>query len=363
MDQIVKALGVINSFQLTGLSGTANPTSGARLNLDASLGALTLTAADGTDPGVLIHSEGFGVKNLSLPTRQDPSLSLDPYLEHLRVDLDDRFFARAAVFAKEPVIAGMHHLVNRVMMYGIHKKVRLTSQKILHADVDIDKVCLQHDEEELVRIRDVSLTVLDFNTKKPPAVALRECVVVIRKMRIEVEQRFFERLLAASKKKIPPVIEKLDIELPDTRMVVDGRARVKIPISFRVDLRLETENDMFGIYFDRFYVPGTNMRLPGFTRNLLLGLIKTLAEDKLKGLVEISNESLRINPFSKIPIDLRKHVSTFAVENRKVVIEFTEPRNQDAPGYAVDYALGADQTALVDVVPVLAPGPSLETAE
>ncbi len=361
IDQIVKALGVINSFHLTGLSGTANPTSGARLNLAGSLGALNLTAADGTEPGILIHSEGFGIKNLSLPTPQDPALACDPYLDHLRVDLDDRFFARAAVFAKEPVVAGMHHLVNRVLMQDIQTKVRLTSQKILHADVNVAKLCMQHDEEELVRILDLSVSVLDYDTKKPPAIAQRECIVVLRKMRIEVEQTFFERLLKASKKKMPPVVEKLDIELPDSRMVVDGQARVKIPISFRVDLRLETENDMFGIYFDRFYIPGTNMRLPGFTRNVLLGLLKTFAEEKLRGLVEISNESLRINPFSKIPLDLRKHVSTFAVKDRKIVIEFSEPHGQ--AGYAEDYAQRGEQNMLIDAVPALAPGPSVGSAD
>ena len=54
MDQIVKALGVINSFRIEGLSGSANPTQGARLNLDAKLDGLRLTAADGSDPGVAI---------------------------------------------------------------------------------------------------------------------------------------------------------------------------------------------------------------------------------------------------------------------------------------------------------------------
>lgn len=359
MDQIFKALGVINSFHLEGLSGSANPASGARLNLDAKLSNLRLTAADGADPGIAISIDGFGAHRLSLPTPQDPSLSVDPYARSLRVDLDDRFFARAATFLNEPVVAEMHHAINRVEMDRVNLLIRLTGSKVAHIDVDLDKLTLQHDEEELIRVLDLSLSVLDFDTKKPPAVAQKEAIVVLRKMRLEVEQRFFERILSAVRKKIPPVLEKLDIELPGPVMVVDARARVKVPISFRVDLRLETENDLFGIYFDRFYLPGTNMKLPGFTRNILLGLFRTFAEDKLKGLVETSNESMRINPWGKIPLDLRKSVKTFAVENQRIVLKFGEPSG-DVPAGADSRAKGAQSDSMGEAVSsLLAPGPSV----
>jgi hypothetical protein len=358
MDQIVKALGVINSFRIEGLSGSANPAQGARLNLDAKLDGLRLTAADGSDPGVTISLDGFGAHALSLPTRQDPAVSVDPYARKLRVDLDDRFFARAAVFAKEPVVAEMHQAINRVEMSQLDLQVRLTSAKIAHVDVDLEKLSLQHDEEELIRVLDLSLSVLDYDTKKPPAIAQKEAVVVIRKMRIEIEQRFFERILAAVRKKIPPQVEKLDIELPGPVMVVDARARVKVPVSFRVDLRLETENDMFGIYFDRFYLPGTNMKLPGFTRNVLLSLFRTFVEGKLKGLVETSNDSMRINPWSKIPFDLRRKVKTFAVESQRIVLEFEQPKG-NVPERADQRARGFERTLMDHETPPMAPGPAL----
>lgn len=358
MDQIVKALGVINSFRIEELSGSANPTSGARLNLDAQLKGLRLTAADGSDPGVSISCQGFGAKNLSLPSSNNPSIAVDPYAKSLRVDLDDRFFARAAVFAKEPVVADMAQAINRVEMSQVQTKIRLTPDKVAHVDVELEKLTLQHDQEELIRVLDLSLSVLDFDTKKPPEVAQKEAIVVLRKMRLEIEQRFFERILAAVRKKIPAVVSKLDIELPGPVMVVDATAKIKIPISFRVDLRLETENDMFGIYFDRFYVPGTNMKLPGFTRNLLLGLIRSTAEEKLKGLVEISNESMRINPWGKVPVDLRKRVKTFNVEPRRIVLEFEEPLG-DVPPDADTRAKGTVLKLLGESAPVLAPGPSV----
>lgn len=359
MDQIVKALGVINSFRVEELSGAANPTSGARLNFDAQLHGLRLTAADGTDPGISISCQGFGARNLSLPTPNDPSIAVDPYARSLRIDLDDRFFARAADFAKFPVLADLHNAINRVEMSQVETKIRLTAAKVAHMDVDLEQLTLQHDQEELIRILDLSFSVLDYDTKKPPAVAQREAVIILRRMRLEIEQRFFERILPAARKKIPPMLSKLDIELPGPVIVVDATAKIKIPISFRIDLRLETENDMFGIFFDRFYVPGTNMKLPGFTRNLLLGVIKKFAEDRLQGLVEISNESMRINPWSKIPLQLIKKVKSFAVEQRRIVLEFDLPPDEQ-PLRAHEHAQGANlMTAVTSTTPTLAPGPAL----
>jgi hypothetical protein len=357
MDQIVKALGVINSFRIEGLSGSANPTQGARLNLDARLEGLKLTAADGSDPGITISIEGFGASRLSLPTPQDPAVAVDPYARLLRVDLDARFFARAAEFAREPVVAEMHQAINRVMMSQVDLQVRLTSAKVAHIDLDMDRLALQHDDEELIRVSGLSLSILDFDTSKPPQVAKKSVIVVLRGMRLEIEQRFFELILKASRKKIPPMVEKLDFELPGPVMTVDGSVRVKVPISFRADLSFETTNDMFGIYFDRFYLPGTNMKLPGFTRNVLLGLFRTFVEGKLKGLVETSNESMRINPWSKVPVDLRKKVKTFAVENQKIVLVFAEPA--DAPVRADQRAQGFERALPEGAAPALAPGPAL----
>lgn len=357
MDQIVKALGVINSFRIEELKGAANPTGGARLNLDASLRGLHLTAADGSDPGITISVEGFGAENLSLPTKQDPAIAVDPYARFLRVDLDDRFFARAAEFAREPVVADMHQAINRVEMTEVKTKIRLTSAKVAHIDVEMDKLSLQHDDEELIRVKNLSLSILDFDTKKPPAVAQKEALVVLRKLSVEIEQRFFELILKSVRKKIPPVLRKLDIELPGPVMVVDATAHVKVSISFRVDLKFETENDMFGIYFDRFYVPGTNVRLPGISRNIILGLIRNLLEGKLKGLLEISNESMRINPWGKIPLNLLKSVKDFKVESQRIVVEFDEPAG--APLGADDHARGFERALTGTAGPVLAPGPSL----
>jgi hypothetical protein len=358
MDQIVKALGVINSFRVDGLTGSANPAPGARLDLDAQLNRLELTAKDGQWPGIAISVEGFGARNLSLPTPQDPAVAVDPYARNLRVDLDQRFFERAAEFAREPVVADLHQAINRVEMSQLDLQVRLTSARVAHLDVELDQLCLMHDAEELLRVRDLSLSVLDFDTKKPPALAKKEAIVVLRGMRLEIEERFFARVLQAVRKKIPPAVQKLEVYLPSSVMTVDAVARIKVPISFRVDLSFETTNDMFGIYFDRFYLPGTNMKLPSFTRNLLLGLFRTFVEGKLKGLVETSNEFMRINPWGKVPVDLRKKVKTFAVKDGRILLEF-EPPLGDVPGRAAERAQGFERAVEGEAADVLAPGPAL----
>lgn len=361
MDQIVKALGLINSFRVDGLHGAANPTSGARLNLSGGLESLSLTAEDGDAAGITITSQGFGIGNLSLPTPQDPAIALDPYLSHLRIDLKDELFARLAEFAKEPVLADMHHIINRVMIRRVNTVVRLTSSKVAHVDVDMDQLFLQHAGEELIRIRDLSLSLLDYDTKLPPAEAQKACKVVLRGLRVEIEQALFERAIEAVKSKIPSFVKNLRIELPGPKMTAGGSLK-KGPIgtSFKVDLQLETENDLFGIYFDRFYVPGTNVKLPDMFRNLLLTTVRTFAEKKMRGLIEVSNESLRINPWSQVPVPLLTHVSEFAVEDGKIVITFTEPEDRDVPLKADEYAIAAEREPQPgDHQKVLAPGPAL----
>ena len=116
---------------------------------------------------------------------------------------------------------------------------------------------------------------------------------------------------------------------------------------------------MFGIYFDRFYVPGTNMKLPGFTRNLLLTVIRSFAEEKLRGLVEISNESMRINPWGKIPLNLIKKVKTFIVEQRRIILEFEQPTGEVPPRAHVRAQGVADLASALSTQAVLAPGPAV----
>lgn len=362
MDQIVKALGLINTVKVDGFTTSVNPTSGARLNVDGGLESLRLTAQDGEDAGVNITSKGFGVSRISLPTKEDPSISADPYLSHIQVDLENELFARLADFAREKVLKDMHQAVNRVLVHNLKTEVRLTSHKIAHVDVKMDEVLLQHDDDVQIRVRDLSLSVLDYDTKKKPKQAQREMTVVLRKLRLEIEQSFFERVLEASKVKIPPQLEELYILLPGPKMTVGGSAKVKLSIKFRVDLRLETENNMFGIYFDRFYVPGTNMKLPGITRNILLGLLRSAVESRAKGLIEVSNESLRINPWSKVPVKLLTRVSAFAVEEGKIVLAFSEPEDQNVPEGADRHATRAEREPDEDQGPVkkvLPPGPPI----
>ena len=210
-------------------------------------------------------------------------------------------------------------------------------------------------------MKDLSVSILDYNTKLPPKEAQKACRVVLRSLTVEIEQAFFEKVLEASKPKIPPFVKNLHVELPGPKMIVGGNIKKGIlGTSFRADLQLETKNDLFGIYFDRFYVPGTNMKLPDMARNLLLGTIRTFVEKRMKGLIEVSNESLRINPWSKVPVELLTHVSKFAVEDGKIVVSFDEPTDREVPPGADEYALASEREPQIgDIQEVLAPGPAL----
>lgn len=361
MDQIVKALSLINSFRIEGLHGEANPTSGARLNLTGGLEELKLTAADGNDLGITMSSQGFGIGNLSLPSSQDPSIALDPYLSHLNIDLHKELFARLAKFAGEALLADMHTVINRVVVRRLHTVVRLTAQKVLHADLILDHVHLQQGSEEMIRLKNISLSLLDYDTKLPPAKAKKSCKVVLRSMQVEIEQAFFDRLLGAAKSKIPKEVSNVSIELPGPHMIVGAHAKKGIfGSNFRVDLQLETESDLFGIHIKRLYVPGTNRKVPDFIRDWILSLVRIGAEKKLRGLAEVSNESVRINPWPKVPVELITHVTEFAVKDGKILVSFAEPTDRRVPERAADHAIAAARSPQPgDIQQILAPGPAL----
>ncbi|MFA5505374.1 MAG: hypothetical protein WC314_17335 [Vulcanimicrobiota bacterium] len=361
MDQIVKALGLLNSFQINGLHGEANPTSGARLNLTGGLDSLTLTARDGSEAGITINSQGFGIGNLSLPTPQNPSIALDPYVSHVQIDLHKELFERLAEFVGEKLLAEMDGLIDRVVIRGLHTAIRMTAAKVVHADIIMDHLYLQQKDEELIRVRDVSLTILDFDTKLPPAQAQKECTVVLRRMRVEVEQVFFDKAIEASRSKIPNIVTDVVLKLPGPKMIAGAHVKKSIFRSnVRVDLRLQAEADLFGIHIERFYVPGTKIKVPNFIRDWILGAVRKFAEKKARGLVEVADDAIRIDPWKKIPVSVVTHVEKFAVEEGKIVIEFVEPSERAVPPPAETHALvlqGEPQVG--DLQDILAPGPAL----
>lgn len=356
IDQLVRLFGVVNSFRVQEFTGKINPTSGARLNLDTELKAFQITAADGSDPGITISFKGMGIHNLSLPNRDQPQLALDPYITNLRLDLDERFFARAADFAKDPVVASMHQVVNRIELGHMQLRIRMDASKVVNFDVDIDTITLQQNDEVLLRLEDLSLSVLDYDSKKPPAVAQKEASVVLRTLSVQILEDLFAKALLALRRRMPRELESLSIGLPGPLMIVDAAIKKFISFSFRVDLRLEVENDLFGIFFDRFYVPGTKVGLPSTVRTIFLGLIRTFFEKRFRGVVEVSNESLRISPWGEVPCQLYKKVKTFTVGQGFILLVFEPPSS--APRRAEEHALGLTTGANGTCASVLPPGPA-----
>ena len=255
----------------------------------------------------------------------------------------------------------MDQVINRVVVRRLNTVVRMTATKVVHADILMDHVHLQHEDEELIRVKDISISILDFDTKLPPAQAKQECTIVLRSLRVEIEQEFFARVLEASRPKIPSFVTNVVLELPGPKMIAGAHVKKSIFRSnVRVDLSLETEADLFGIQIERFYVPGTNIKVPNFVRDWILGAVRIFAEKKLKGLVEVADDSIRIDPWKKVPVAIVTHVSEFSVVDGKIVIVFTEPQEPSVPPPAEEHALALQREPQEgDLREILAPGPAL----
>lgn len=319
MDQLANYLKIINTVALDQVKTTVNPSAGGALEVDTALETLSLKAKDGELDGITIRDVSFTIKELVPPVPTDPTVRLTPVINRLTVDLAAGLFDRAAVALKEPIVGHAKSLINRVQLEGLQIGVKLSPKKVLRLEIDLDTLRLKYGEEDAVIIKDVSLSLLEFDLKKPQKVAMAECLVVLHRMRVEVLESLMNRAAKVGLTQAPDMVKEATVELPGSKMVVGGRVKVGVGVKFRVDLRFETRNNNFGIYFDRFYVPGTNLKLPGFSRNLLLGLIRPM-EKKFKGLVEVSDEYLMIKPWPKVPVPVESNFQTFGIENGRLVI-------------------------------------------
>ena len=100
--------------------------------------------------------------------------------------------------------------------------------------------------------------------------------------------------------------------------------------------------------------------MPNFVRDWILGAVRLAAEKKLKGLVEVADDSIRIDPWKKIPVEVVTHVERFVVEEGKIVIDFIEPTERTVPLPAQEHVLALQREPQEgDQQEILAPGPSL----
>ncbi len=320
MDQLANYLKIINTVVVDQVKTTVNPSSGAALEVETALDTLSLKAQNGELDGITIRDVSVTIKELVPPVPTDRTIRLTPVINRLTVDLSPGVFERASKALKDPMVAQAKNLVDQVQLEGLQVGIKLNPDKVLRVELDLDCVRLKYKEQDAVVIKDVSLSVLEFDLKKPQKVAMAECLVVVHKMRVEILEALMNRAATVGLTQAPDMVKEATVELPGTKMVVGGRVKVGVGVKFRVDLRFETRNNNFGIYFDRFYVPGTNLKLPGFSRNLLLGLIRPM-EKKFKGLVEVSDEYLMIKPWPKVPVPVESNFETFGVENKRLVIQ------------------------------------------
>ncbi|MCA9792377.1 MAG: hypothetical protein KC910_11300 [Candidatus Eremiobacteraeota bacterium] len=351
MDQIGKYLNLINTVAVNQATASVNTAPGGALAVAAGVDSVDLSAGDGKLEGLSFQQLKFGLEDVIPPTPTDPSIRLKPVLSHMVLKLSAPFFARLAEVIKEPLAGRAHELFDTVILDNLRLGVKLTAKKVLELEVKLEKVRLLRGDEECVVVKDVLVRLYDFDLNNPnKKAALADTMVVIHGLRVEVAEKFLARALAVGKSKAPDVVQELTVELPGKKMVVGGAVKVGLSLSFRVDLRLETKHNLFGIYFDRFYVPGTNIPLPGFSRNLLLGLIRAF-EKKAKGLLEVTNESLMINPWPKVPCQVECKVEQFGVEEGRIVVVFG-----DVPGRAAPPEEGEEVKPKRVVLP---PGPPL----
>ncbi len=322
VDQLAKYLNLINTVAIQSAQTSVNTAAGGSLAVDATIDSVALTAANGELEGLTFKDLSLGLEEVIPPTPTDPAIRLTPVVRHLVVEMAPALFARAAEVVGEPLAARAHEIVDRVVLDDLRIGIHLSADRVLKVDLKLAKVRLLQDETECVLVSDLHVIVEDFDLKvKDQKKALANTLVVIHSLRVEVLEGFLNSALKVGQEKAGPVTD-LKIRLPGPLLVVEGLLKKSfLSASFNASVRLETRNSLFGIYVDRVAGPG-NVPFPG-ARSLVLTAIK-FVEKRLKGLVEVSDQSLMINPWQKVPVLLECKVQTFTVEKGRIIIEFSE---------------------------------------
>lgn len=328
MDSLGTYLELINTVAVQAATASVKATADGSLSVTGGVGKIELTAGDGQLEGLTFEELDFGVEELSLPSAAEPGIRAVPVVKRMVLRIAPAFYKRLARVVKEPLAAQAHQLVDQVVLDNLRVEVRLSMIKgekpaqILDVDVQFDKVTVLCRERVCVTVSELALTIQGFDlSNKNKKAALAESLLVIHRLRVEVEEHFLNKAVDVGKAKAPDMVQEVHFELPGRKMIVNATVKVGMTVRSRVDLRLEAKRNLFGIYFDKFYLPGLGLPLPGVARNAVLGAIK-MVEKKLKGLVEVSDERLLINPWPKIPVPVECMVERFEVSQGKVVVAF-----------------------------------------
>jgi len=319
MKQLQQIVALVNRIVLDSVEVNLAP-DGDSVSVAKSVSRMLIRTQDAE--GLTLSDIQAVLQDLSLPSQEDPSVGLTPRLDNLNLKIDPSFFERAAVVAKERLVARLGMLVDEVRIRSASVKINLRGDKVLSTETRMECLEVVLGGRVGVTVSNVHILHENFNLKeKNKKLALKASRATIFNLEVRISEEFLNRAVDTARPKIPPIVQNLDFDLGSNRLLVTAKAKV-FPMAIPVELLFHTENNLFGIYLSKVAVP--------FGAPVVRKALGFVA-GRLPQTVKLNGDHLYIDPWGKIPVTVVCNVARFAIEDRHIVLQFTPPASLPAP--------------------------------
>ena len=287
------------------------------LSVVASLNEVLLKTENAQ--GLTIQGLELSVKDIALPSSSSPIVGATVGIAKVDVLFAPAFWPRLIPIVKERLVGNLGDLLDKIEVRGLHVCVQLLPSKRINAAITFDRISIVGGGRIGVNIENAQIVVENFNPKeKNKKLALKETQVTIYSLKVSVAQNFMNRAYDVVRSKIPSVVKSVDIALDGSTMKL--KVRAFLPFDIPINMSFKPENNRFGIYLAKVFMPGAGTAITKLIDMFIGG----------RQGVSVSGNNIMVDPWKKIPVPIECRLDQFEVYNECLVIGFGRPNKLSA---------------------------------
>ncbi|MCR5661651.1 MAG: hypothetical protein K6G50_05940 [bacterium] len=235
----------------------------------------------------------------------------------------------------------------------------------LRLKIDFKNIALKSGKFEGIAVDEGIVFIENLNPDIPPKEMAAHAIIRIERLLLRVSaelvNRYFEsELFKDSLKDLPVTIRGMRLAFAGESMTLRGEVKKGLTFPFAIDLFFEAVTNRLRIVFQNFWA-AEMVPLPGWMRRLIMSAVnqKLSSKKELAELVNIVGDSITVNPWPKVPFDVRAEIKHFGVEGHYFVVEFGPAKeNVRIAGCVNNAASPASKPAAPAQQPAPAPKPA-----
>lgn len=196
---------------------------------------------------------------------------------------------------------------------------RVKAQDVSIASETLEGICVD----------ELNLRVSDIKLGLSPKQMVGQAQIRVDRLIVRMNADLINSLLASPtvlaelQRNAPVEVRALRLVFDDEMVTIRGEIRKFITIPFSIELRFSpTDDNGLKVVFENFWAADM-LPLPGKLRRSIMSLVQQKLGniESLRGVVNITDDYLTVNPWSKIPLNLSAKFTRFGVEGRYFVLE------------------------------------------